>query len=150
MLIKETKPLTVLYFTQKTTLSGLGPFVRTIARQLYQEACRADLEVTGPIYWIYYGMDGQADTEFTLEIALPVTHPEAYAGEFQTKKIPSFRCVSGLHTGAWEKMPETYGQLIGELMAHRCTMSGICREVYVQMDFTTPENNVTEVQIGIE
>jgi len=150
MLIKEIKPVSVLYFTQKTTLNGLGQYVRTVARQLYREACRADLEVTGPIYWLYYGMDGQPDTEFTLEIALPVTEPNAYAGEFSTKALPSFRCVSGLHTQAWEEMPETYGQLISELTAHGCTMNGICREVYVQMDFKTPGNNVTEVQIGIE
>jgi effector-binding domain-containing protein len=150
MLIKELNPLFVLYFTKKTTLNGLGPYVRTIARQLYREASRADLEVTGPIYWIYYGMDGQPDTEFTLEIALPVTEPDAYAGEFLIKKLPFFRCVSGLHTGAWGNMSETYGQLIGELTARGCTMNGICREVYVQMDFSTPGNNVTEVQIGIE
>jgi len=149
MQTKEVKPMRVLYATHQTSINGLNQYVRVVARRLYQEACRADLEIVGPVYWIYYGMDGHPDTEFTLEIALPITESNGYSGEFHTKELPAFRCVSALHTQAWEKMPETYGQLIGALTAQGATMSGICREVYLHMDFNAPENNLTEVQIGI-
>ncbi|MES2731978.1 MAG: GyrI-like domain-containing protein [Bacteroidota bacterium] len=149
MLTKEINPMTVLFFTTKTSLAGLNKHVRVVARQLYAEAVQADLEVAGPIYWIYYGADGKPDTEFTLEIALPITEVNGYAGQLQTKQLPAFRCVSALHTQPWDKLSDTYGQLIGELFAHGHAMSGICREIYIHMDFHTPENNVTEVQIGL-
>lgn len=150
MPINEINPMMVLYFSTQTTLRELNQYVRTVARQLYKEACRADLEVAGPVYFIYYGADGKPDTEFILEIALPITPVAGYAGEFQTKQLPFFRCISTIHGGDWSKISETYGKLIGELLADGHTMNGVSRELYLHLDFQALENNITEIQVGIQ
>jgi effector-binding domain-containing protein len=57
--------------------------------------------------------------------------------------------VSTLHEGSWMEMPSTYQTLIADLFKFGHSMSGLTREVYLNMDFENPENNNTEIQIGI-
>jgi len=150
MQTKEIKPMHLLCFQTQTSLSGLSSFVGTVLQELYREAYRLDLFVTGPNYWIYHGMDGNPDTLFTLEIALPVAEAKGQPTGYYFKQTTPFRCVSTLHTDAWEKMPGTYQKLMTYINANNLIMNGECREMYINIDFTTPENNITEVQVGLQ
>ena len=69
---KIVKPITVLFYSEVTNLSGLAKLVRVKANELHKEAVSYKMEITGPVNWIYYGMDGNQKTNFTLEIAIPV------------------------------------------------------------------------------
>jgi effector-binding domain-containing protein len=149
MEIKTFNPFTVLYFTKQITMAELFIFVRTKARELYTDALHSDLEIVGPVYWIYYGMDGNPETIFTLEIALPITEPISYQGNFAIKKLNPFKCISAVLSGSWENLPATYGTIFGEIGQKAHTPSGECREIYLHMDFNNPENNITEIQVGI-
>lgn len=149
MQVKNIPPMTVLFDSKKTTIAGLSDHVRIIARKLYQEAIQRGAEITGPIYWCYYGMDGNPTTEFTLEIALPVSAETPNTGEFKFKTLSKFRCASVLHTGAWDRLSETYGSLISGVQAQKLHMNGLFREAYINIDFDHPENNFTEVQVGL-
>jgi effector-binding domain-containing protein len=150
MEVKKFNPITVLYFTRKVTLTGLQEFVRVKARELFKDAIISDLEVTGPVYWIYYGMDGNPQTLFTLEVAIPVTANDNYKGEFQIKKLEPFKCLSAWHKGVWGRLPLTYGSLFHEMADRNFIPSGECREIYQHIDFLDEENNLTEVQVGIQ
>lgn len=125
-------------------------FVRVKARELYRDAAAQNLEVTGPVYWIYTGMDGNPNTVFKLDIVLPVTRPETYTGAFSVTQVDSIKCLFTTHFGSWEKLPETYGMLFREIGQKGYVPTGICREMYVHMDFDNPQNDATEVQIGIQ
>ncbi len=148
MEIKTHPPMKVLYSTHQTTINELSQFVGTVVKQLYREAANNDVLVSGPAYWIYYGMDGKPDTIFTLEIAIPIQGPMK-TSLFATKELPAFKAASHVHETAWMKMPETYGQLMQFISTNNLQMTGICREIYWNIDFETPENNLTEIQIGI-
>jgi effector-binding domain-containing protein len=150
MQIQRINPMNVLYYQKRTTLKEMSQYVRVVARQLYTQAQESGLEVTGPVYWIYYGMDGNPETEFTLQIALPVHQCKPATGEFACERLAAFSCASALHTDVWEKLPQTDGKLIGEIQINGYRMNGICREIYIHMDFNNPENSITEVQIGIQ
>jgi effector-binding domain-containing protein len=150
MKIHVTNPITVLCFSTKVTLAGLQHFVRTKARELYYDATINNLEITGPVYWIYYGMDGNQTTEFTLEIALPVTCCDNYQGKFMVKQLGVFKHIQTCHLGNWAALPLAYGELFSEISCKGYTPSGECREVYQHIDFDHPANNRTEVQAGIQ
>ena len=140
----------VFCFETKTTLQDLLQYVRVVAQRLYKDAIKHDLEVTGPVYWIYEGADGQLDTIFTLTIALPVSKTEKITeGDFKLKTLDSFRCLSHTHEGAWENLGQTYGQLFSEIQVKELAISGQNREIYLNMDFDNPTGNITEVQIGL-
>jgi effector-binding domain-containing protein len=131
------------------TLSDLQQIVGTSAKELFGQALKNDLFISGPIYWIYYGMDGNPDTVFNLDVALPVNGNSSSATEHHIKELDPFYCLSTIHEGAWDTLPGTYAGLMERVHADKLHLSGITRELYTNIDFNHPENNITEVQLGI-
>ena len=147
MTIKTHPPLTVLYSSHQTTIQQLGQFVGTVMRDLYNEAA-ANTVVSGPVYWIYHGMDGKPDTLFTLDIAIPI-QGKYESSRFAIKDLPAFKSLTHTHEGAWEQLYSTYAQMMQHIEANKVPLKDECREMYVNIDFAKPENNITEVQVGI-
>ncbi|MFZ6014394.1 MAG: GyrI-like domain-containing protein [Bacteroidota bacterium] len=149
MLIKEIKPINFLFFRVETTVQDLGRFL-SIGQELFQEAVKNQLSITGPVHWHYFGFEGDPTKPFTLEIALPVAEVlEEYDGRFHFKRTTAFRCVSTMHEGNWLDMPKSYGKLLQFISKHQLKPTSANREIYVNADFKYPEANITEVQIGI-
>ena len=69
MQIRTIQPMQVFCFETETSLRDISQYIRVVARQLYADAIKHELEITGPVYWIYNGADGQPDTKFKLTIA---------------------------------------------------------------------------------
>lgn len=150
MQIKNVRPLNFLYFRTRTKLNELGRFVGIIARELHRDAALYDQEVTGPVYWNYTDVTGNPDHDFGLEIALPVAEiPVVYGGKFDIKRSNAFPCLSLLHEGSWLDMPSVYKQLYEFAREQELEITGQNREIYVNVDFTDPEANLTEIQLGI-
>jgi effector-binding domain-containing protein len=148
MTVKQLPAVPVLFFSTQTTLAELSKYVAQVAKELYAEAAKLQLLPTGPLQWIYLGADGNPDTVFTLEIALPVeTFP--IQSSFKTKILPAFSGAAALHTGNWNTLAATYNKLITEICAAGKQLTGVCREQYIYMDFADPNNNLTEVLVGI-
>ena len=150
MQVKVVKPLTFFYLSTRTTIKELSSYVGVVARELYKEAANHNILVTGPVYWQYIGFDGGENTAFTLEIALPVEGRKTdYQGKFAFRRTDEFKCLSTLHEGAWQEIPQTYGQLFDYIGRHRLQPTGTNREVYLNFSFQEPQSNVTEIQIGL-
>ncbi|MBE9466025.1 GyrI-like domain-containing protein [Dyadobacter subterraneus] len=151
MELKKIHPMQVLCFETKTKLSEIGEYVRVVAHKMYQAAVQNDLEITGPVYWIYEGMDGNPETVFSLTIALPITFKEKELSnsDFRLKSLRPFHCATTQHSGDWDKLGESYGTLIPQILSSGLTMSGENREIYLNMDFQNRDANTTEIQIGI-
>jgi effector-binding domain-containing protein len=149
MTIKDIKPFKTLCFTCQTSLAEVGKYVRIKAREIHQSAIDNHFEITGPVYWIYEGMDGNPATQFQLQICVPVFTKSSFQGPFEIKEFSNFRCISEIHNGRWTEMYKTYGEIIGNALQQGKTLTGISREIYINMDFENPDNNITEIQIGI-
>lgn len=151
MELKKILPMQVLCFETRTTLNEMLQYVRVVAYKMYQAAVQNELEITGPVYWVYEGMNGSPETVFSLTIALPVTfkNKELNSADFKLKKLETFNCASEQHLGDWSKLGETYDYLIPAIISNGLTMSGQNREIYLNMDFENPKANITEIQIGI-
>ena len=147
MTIKTHPPLIVLYSTHRSTIQQLGSLVGTVMKDLYIDASSNTL-ITGPVYWIYHGADGRPDTVFTLEIALPI-QGVFESSRFKVKELPAFKTVSHVHEGVWQQLHATYSQIMQHIEANRMPLKDECRELYINIDFQRPENNITEVQVGI-
>lgn len=148
MELKTVQPVKVLYADFTTTLNKIKAYVGTIPEELYTEAAKCDLVPSGPQIWLYTGMTMDMDAEFNLDIALPVSG-DGTSDKFKTKELPEFKCATTMHMGSWDNFAGTYQQLIGEVMAQSHKMTGVFREVYLNVDFVTVEENLTEVQVGI-
>ncbi len=146
---KLIKPINALVYSEKTNIPGLNKLVRTKANELYKDAVANNLEITGPVYWIYEGIDGNPHTFFNLEIAIPVHQESAYKGKFIIKELPEFKCISFVHHGPWEQMPGIYEKIMANISKSKASMSGICREIYINVNFIDFNKNITEIQVGI-
>jgi hypothetical protein len=108
MQVKNIQPIYVHYFETETSLSTLSEHVRVVAQRLYRDAIQNNFEITGPVYWIYEGADGNPDTIFKLTIALPITPAEPVTGsEFRQKFLEPFQCVSQELQGEWSGLKNT-------------------------------------------
>ncbi|HUX84432.1 MAG TPA: GyrI-like domain-containing protein [Chitinophagaceae bacterium] len=149
MEILEIPPMSMLCSSHKVNFAGMMDHVRVRSRELYAASQQAGLEVTGPLYWIYQGADGNPDTFFQLQIAIPVTPGTPIPAPFSLLRTEPFRCVSVRHAGPWTLFPEIYGKLLTEIQAAGHRLSGQNRELYLYMDFNDDRNHLTEIQIGI-
>lgn len=150
MQVKEINPINFLFFRTRTKVSGLGRYVGIVARELYRDAALNNLEVSGPVYWNYFGFEGDESKEFTLEIALPIAEiPKGYEGKFRVKREDAFQCVSIVHEGSWFDIPSSYSKLMKYIDQHQLKTVATNRELYINMDFNNPAANVTEIQVGI-
>ena len=145
---KETLPFTALCFTTRTTLATLSDW-NHVPDELYTEADRLDLQITGPIQYIYTGVTGDVNNEFRLDIACPIATPTDSAGTFTYKTFAGFRCAVCTYTGAWTDFPAVYDALFGQLYGSGRQNDGHIREVYAYVDKSHPETNMTEIQIGL-
>jgi len=151
MLIRTHPFMTVLYSSRQARLKDLPGLSQsgTIARELYRYVADLDLLVCGPQYWFYYGVDGNPDTRFTLEVALPVQGkiPTALLPYF--KQIPAFRCLSSRYEGPWEGIGQRYEQMMQYIKENQLKLSGIYAESFLHIDIDHPDNHITEIQIGL-
>ncbi len=149
MQVKEIKPINFLFFRTETTVMELAQFL-PVGSQLFEEAVKQKLTITGPVHWHYHGFEGNVSKPFVLEIALPVAHVlEEYDGQFHFKRTELFRCVTLTHEGAWLEIPQSYEKLMNFITKNNLQPSTNNREVYVNVDFADPSANTTEIQMGI-
>ncbi len=122
-----------------------------IAKELFKESVRLDLHPTGPIHWHYIGYTGVTSKPFLLEVCLPVaTVPSDYDGPFHFKRTENFKTLSLLHEGGWDEIPKSYELLMKSIEQNNYQPVGITRELYINADFSDPNANVTEIQMGIK
>ena len=146
MHIKTYPPLRVLSSIHQTTISQLQQFGPVMA-ELYAVAGRKSF-INGPLHWIYYGMDGNPDTVFTLEIAIPI-RKAIQSTKFIVKELDFFKAITFPHEGLWEQLPGSHAQIMERLAEHNIPVTNECREVFLNIDFSQPEKNMTEIQIGV-
>lgn len=148
MQVKTYPPVTVLYSQHRTTIQQLGDFVGTVVKDLCAEAVQHNALISGAPIWIYHGMDGRPDTVFTLEIAIPI-QGQFSSSRFAIKQLPAFKALTHTHEGEWTRLPEAYGAIMQHIDNHKIPINEECREVYLNIDFQTPQYNITQVQMGV-
>jgi effector-binding domain-containing protein len=140
----------VLGFSTTATMAIMDTF-SNVPEQLYHEAARLGLTISGPILYGYDGADEDTTKEFGLTIALPVreAEPGTLREGFSYQTIPAFRATSYTYTGPWDTLMEVYDALFRAFYQQGHAYSGHVREVYTVVDFEQPDRCVTDILIGI-
>lgn len=153
MKTKTAPAMTVLAKEMKTTMKNMLTDVGDIPQEIVKHAVNNGLHPSGPQYWIYEWNEENPtdDSEFKLTVTLPVaTFGADYkATEFELKTLDTFKHISEIHLGAWDKLKDTYGKLMEEMGKQKLIPGKTCREIYINCDFEKPENNITEVQFEL-
>ena len=148
MEIKTQAPVKVMYTKVKTTLQDIQQYVGKTPMDIKTECDRLGLTTNKVQHWVYYGASMEPNKEFTLQICLEV-EGEAKSDKYQFQELPEFKCATTIHNGSWDNFAATYEKFIPTVMSKGHQLTNISREVYLTVDFENPENNVTEIQIGV-
>ncbi|MEZ5018161.1 MAG: GyrI-like domain-containing protein [Flavipsychrobacter sp.] len=148
MEIKMQPPVKVMYTTVKTTLLDMEQYVGKTPMALKEECERLGLTTNGLQHWVYFGASGDPHNEFELQICLEV-EGEAPSDKYQFQELPEFKCVTTMHIGSWDNFAATYEKFVPQIGVEGHTLSNVSREVYLTVDFDNPENNRTEIQVGV-
>ncbi len=147
---KAIQPKNVLVASTKTTLNKIVKESEPLVNSLMSDVQQNGITPNGPLEFIYYGATGDMDKEFDLEIALPVVENDTLkATQFQIKQTNHITCMTHIHKGSIENIVQTYDELFKELQWNKIQPTSEIREVYLNwVDFSSDEN-ITEIQIGI-
>jgi len=148
--IEQVAPYHFFYRSYYTNMTGMMGLVRSVAKEVVRAAVANDLELAGPQHWHYYGVTGDPEEYFTLEIGVPVTNLKDVPAPYACKTLPAFTCVSTQHNGDWDDLRQTYEKLINGMLLGGLPMSGHNREQYIHYSFENPAANITRVQVGIK
>lgn len=146
---KQLNPIRVLKHTLRSTLKTLLADTGQIPMELMQKAVAFGVDPLTPQVWQYSGSDGNPETQFQLDICIPIADAVGDPGKFQIDQLSSFKCLSQLHQGAWSNLGQTYQSMMVEMASAGLQSTFTSREVYLKCDMENEENCLTEVQIEI-
>ncbi len=150
MKTKNIEPKKVFFGSLKTTLNKIVDDTNPVIEALYADVEKYGIQPAGPLEFIYHGATGDMDKEFDLEIALPVAQeikPEW--SQFSFKNTNEFKCVSEEYKGSLEHIYGTYERIFGELDKGSMKSTDEVREVYQNWVSFSSDENIVEIQIGI-
>lgn len=100
--------------------------------------------ISGPAFAVYYwdtGLQG-LDTE----ACFPVTHA-VETTEIKSRMLEGGEALTMLHHGSHENLRESYRKIYGRVVEHGLNAENTSREIYLEFNPDSPEENVTEIQV---
>ena len=154
MNIQTNDPMTVISVKKTATLNTLTDIVGNTPVQMLVDMEAHDIEATGPMIFIYRGVNGDPDAPFELEVSVPVSDNafqlRDYSGRYSVNTIEAFRYVERTYLGPVDGLgKEGYEPLFIDMAKAGIEPSGEAREVY--MNWVGPESpdNRTDIQVGV-
>ena len=147
---KTIQPKKVMYGSMKTTMNKIKDESEPVINALMADVEKHGVTPVGPLEFIYFGATGDMDKEFTLEIALPVAPDSSAQGSsFGIKDTNTLKCISHEHNGSMEDIYQVYEDLFKHIDGDTMKSTDEVREVYTKwVDFSSDEN-IVEIQIGV-
>ena len=146
---KKVAPTTVAVHSIKTSLSTINKAVGVVPNMIMEEIQKQKIQSTAPQIWHYIDCDGQMDTEFNLDICVPVAEAGKENDLISFKELSAFKCITDMHHGPWSELGAAYEKLFAELAQQGFKPSGQCREVYHHCDFEDQSKCITEIQVEV-
>jgi len=149
--IKDDPAAIFLGIRHRTTIPQIAKIAGSGMWPLEQEVERIGAQMAGPSTFLYYGADGNPNTEFDLLLTVPIaSKPEKVGEGFEIVAAPSFHCISVEYVGSMPNIHSGYGVLMEAIGSQGLRPTGESREIYKKWVDYDSNQNVTELQIGIE
>jgi effector-binding domain-containing protein/uncharacterized protein YndB with AHSA1/START domain len=94
-----------------------------------KEAAAQKLNITGPPFAVYH--EFSLDKDFKAEAGLTTDKKGKSNNGIIAKETPACRCVVGHHLGSYEATEHSHQALLAYIAAHKLTIAGPSREVYI-------------------
>jgi len=149
--VKTVPSIRVLFRRDRLTIPQVPAHAGPAIDSLMAALRRADVSPSGPVIFVYYGIEADPTQEFDLEICVPLPAEAVIsaAAPMGCKTLPAFECISADYVGSMHGIGAAWREVADAWRASGRQASGESREVYKKWTgFDSPEN-VTELQKGI-
>ena len=148
--IRTIPPTLLLADSRRIKIPQIPEYAGKVTGKLEAKAKELGVKCVGPCVFLYFGADGNPNTEFELVVGVPVDVEKGTAGPFKFRTTAAYRCLSMDYKGGMPGIGAAWGQLYAEAQKRGLKLIHEGREVYHKwVEFESSEN-LTELQIGIE
>ncbi len=142
---------TVICKTITATLSTIIHDIGSIPMDLEDEISKQKLNPTGPSIFVYINCTNDPKLPFQLTICQPIETPSDYSGTLDLKTLAEFSCVEKTYTGSMDTLGSNgWEPLMGSIMKDQTDITNEMREVYTEWVSLESEENIIELQVGLE
>lgn len=150
--VVKTEPATTYLVSShhRATMAEIPHLAGSSLDPIAPAATAAGFKVTGPPVFFYNNL-GHDDTQpFDFAMGFPVTGDATAPAPYELVTKPAFKCFAADYIGGMPGIKEGWVALFAALKADGHQPGGEVREIYKKwVDFESDEN-VTELQAGIE
>ena len=151
MRVKRVPPRTFLCTKQQLKIEEVPDFIRRSVKPLAQAAMDLKVGPAGPTVTSYLGYRGDPSQSFTAELDIPALQTAAqYKGPFYFRSAPEFKCASMIFQGSIKDIGSAWRSLVEQATEGDLKPTGNSREVYLSWEGEDSDNNVVELQLGVE
>jgi effector-binding domain-containing protein/predicted hydrocarbon binding protein len=105
-----------------------------------------DAAIGAPIVVHHYPLTDEKGR--TMDVCIPLSH-SVDSGTYEISMLKGGIAATALHKGSYEKITDTYRELIPEVYEHGHPIQENGREAFQHLDLENPENTVVEIQAMI-
>ncbi|MBC8107831.1 MAG: GyrI-like domain-containing protein [Anaerolineae bacterium] len=149
MRVQDYKETPYFYSSTETTLNQIGQVVPETLPKLFAAIKENNVEVTGPMIFVYHGATQDRDKPFKLEIGFTVAPGAKEAGDFKVRDLEPFHCASVIYSGPITQVGVAYQGLFTELFGAGLQPTGETREMYLYWESPESPNNVQVIMAGV-
>jgi effector-binding domain-containing protein len=148
----KTVPETQFFCAKKELkIAEAGQFATETLPALARQATELKLGQNGPLILSFIGFTGDPEQNFTLEAGFPVqTGKHDDQGTFYFRTVPKFKCASVIYQGSVAGIGDAWKKFVADAFAAGYKPTGETRERYLAWESPESENNIIELQFGIE
>ncbi|MCG8670086.1 MAG: hypothetical protein MI867_11775 [Pseudomonadales bacterium] len=147
---KQTQPVNVIAVSKQATLKTIMADIGDLPEKLMADVNQQNLEMDGPMIFVYEGCTGDCESPFELKITQPVKNSSDYKGAYEVTTLEPFKCVERTYQGNMNDMgSKGYDPFIADIEKSGLTMTDQCREIYTLFEGPDSDSNLTELQMGV-
>ena len=151
MRVKEVAARTFFCTKKELKIEQEPEFIRASIRPLMEASTDLKLGYVGAPTLSYIGYRGEREKSFTAELGVPVRKKsDEKKGGFYFREAPKFKCASIIIQGRVDKVGESWMALVQQATDSGHIPSGESREVYLAWEGEESENNIIELQLGLQ
>lgn len=150
MRVQDYKPVKYFYVETETTLAQIQNTVPEQLPKIFAGVMEHNVQVNGPMIFVYHGVTQDREKPFKLEIGFPVGAEPKAEGEYKVRELAEYHCASVIYSGPIAQVGTAYQSLFTELFGAGLQPEGETREMYLYWESPESPNNVQVIMQGVK
>ncbi|HSA35948.1 MAG TPA: GyrI-like domain-containing protein [Methanomassiliicoccales archaeon] len=134
----NTKETTAIAIRKKVKVSEIPAVMGSMFGELYPHLGK-DVRCAGPPFALYHSWEGEM---MDMEVGFPIVGKGVEAGNVRTIKLPAVRAAMAMHIGPYDKLMDTYNEMMGWMKVNGHQPASFMWEEYLNSPQEVPPSQL--------